>query len=79
MTSHLNDIQPQFFFLILFMNIFQKEVPTDQDLVNMLPNKEGTLDLMMILKLVSLKGTKFLGDWEFQYQHDPPALEAERL
>ena len=57
----------------------QDHVPSDQELVDMLPNKDVTLDTMIVTKLISSKGTKFLGDWEYAYQHDPPALEAERL
>ena len=52
---------------------------TSEELVDMLPNKEVTLDTMIVTKLISMKATKTLGDWEFQYQYDPPALEAEQL
>ena len=54
-------------------------MPSDQELVDMLPDKETTLDTMLVTKLLSMQATNTLGDWEFRYQHDQAALEAERL
>jgi arachidonate 5-lipoxygenase len=55
-----------------------KEERTEEDIVRVLPNKSITLDTMVVTKLLSMKGTKSLGEWEFQYQYDPSALKAEK-
>lgn len=56
----------------------KSHVPTDQELVDMLPDKETTLDTMIVTKLLSMQANNNLGDWEFRYQHDEAALEAEK-
>ncbi len=46
--------------------------------MNALPNKSIVLDTMVVTKLLSMRATKSLGEWEFQYQYDPSALKAEK-
>ncbi|XP_046394318.1 polyunsaturated fatty acid 5-lipoxygenase-like [Ischnura elegans] len=56
--------------------------PTDKqelgeaDIMKYLPNKKETLDIMVITKLLSMKGTKSLGDFEVQYLYDPHSIQA---
>ena len=51
---------------------------SEEDVVNALPSKSITLDTMVVTKLLSMKGTKSIGEWESQYQYDPSALKAEK-
>jgi len=50
----------------------------EEDVVSALPNMRMTLDVMTITKMLSWSGTNCLGQWEFQYQYDPPAIQAEK-
>jgi len=40
-----------------------------------LPDKPTTLDVMVVTKILSDKGTNSLGDFEVQYVFDPPAMK----
>ena len=42
----------------------------------LLPNKRMTLDIMVITKLLSSRGTNSLGDFEMQYLYDPVGVKA---
>ncbi|GAB6033440.1 hypothetical protein CHUAL_013326 [Chamberlinius hualienensis] len=55
-----------------------KEPLTERDILCRLPNKDITLDTMVITKLLSSKGTKSLGDFEVQYLFDPVSLQAAK-
>ncbi|CAB3371080.1 Hypothetical predicted protein [Cloeon dipterum] len=52
----------------------EKREMTEKDLLEFLPNKSTTLDIMVITKLLSMKGTKSLGDFEVQYIYDPSVV-----
>ncbi|XP_060063432.1 allene oxide synthase-lipoxygenase protein-like isoform X3 [Ylistrum balloti] len=45
----------------------------EKDILKALPDKPTTLDVMVVTKILSDKGTKSLGDFEVQYIFDPPA------
>uniref|UniRef100_A0A2C9LNE3 Lipoxygenase domain-containing protein n=1 Tax=Biomphalaria glabrata TaxID=6526 RepID=A0A2C9LNE3_BIOGL len=51
----------------------QRAILTEQDILKCLPDKEQTLTIMTMTKLLSNKGTKSLGDFEVQYIVDPKA------
>ena len=50
--------------------------PSDQDLLNYLPGRFSTRDIMVITKLLSYRGTKVLGDFEVRYLYDPVGTRA---
>lgn len=49
---------------------------TEEDILNHLPDKNVTLDIITITNLLSSKGTKSLGDFEVQYLYDPVSITA---
>uniref|UniRef100_A0A6A7FU73 Lipoxygenase n=1 Tax=Hirondellea gigas TaxID=1518452 RepID=A0A6A7FU73_9CRUS len=49
---------------------------TEQEMLALLPNKCMTLDIVLITKLLSKRGTKSLGDFEMQYMYDPVGVQA---
>ena len=49
---------------------------TESDILDLLPNKRKTLDIMVITKLLSSPGTNKLGDFEMQYLYDPVDVQA---
>ncbi|ELT89495.1 hypothetical protein CAPTEDRAFT_172669 [Capitella teleta] len=51
---------------------------TEEDLVSILPDKAATLETIAVCKVLSARGTKSLGEWEFQQHYDPMALKAEK-
>lgn len=65
-----------------YPSILSGEIPRDKkpveekDILFKLPNKETTLDVMVITKLLSSKGTNSLGDFEVQYLYDPVSVKA---
>ncbi|PRD29945.1 UNVERIFIED_CONTAM: Allene oxide synthase-lipoxygenase protein [Trichonephila clavipes] len=48
----------------------------DNDILNRIPNKETTLDIMVITKLLSTRATKSLGDFESQFMFHPACVQA---
>ncbi|CAB3376043.1 Hypothetical predicted protein [Cloeon dipterum] len=52
-----------------------KREMTEQELVGFLPNKTAALDMMVLTKILSTKGTKSLGDFEVQYLYDPCVIQ----
>ena len=44
---------------------------SENDILHMLPSKQVTLDIMLVTKILSDRGTKSLGDFEVTYQFDP--------
>ncbi|XP_076316234.1 allene oxide synthase-lipoxygenase protein-like isoform X7 [Tachypleus tridentatus] len=56
--------------------IQDKRPRTLQDVLRTLPDKETTLDIMVITKLLSARGTKSLGDFEVQYLYHPVCVRA---
>ncbi|XP_042907350.1 allene oxide synthase-lipoxygenase protein isoform X1 [Parasteatoda tepidariorum] len=48
----------------------------ENDILNCIPNKETTLDIMVITKLLSTKATKSLGDFESQFMYHPTCVQA---
>ena len=42
----------------------------------LLPNKEQTIDMMTITRLISVKDTNSLGDYSIKYLYQPEALAA---
>ena len=44
--------------------------------MKLIPNMEKTLEIMVITKLLSMKGTKSLGDFEMQYLYHPEDVKA---
>lgn len=53
-----------------------KEEYEEKDIMALLPSMETTLDIMLITKLLSSKGTKSLGEFEMQYLYDPVGVRA---
>uniref|UniRef100_T1IPC8 Lipoxygenase domain-containing protein n=1 Tax=Strigamia maritima TaxID=126957 RepID=T1IPC8_STRMM len=49
---------------------------SETDIISYLPSKSITLDIMVITKMLSMKGTNSLGDFEVQYLYDPVTLDA---
>lgn len=54
----------------------EKKSYSEEDIMAMLPNKRMTLDIMVITKLLSSRGTNSLGDFEMQYLYDPVGVKA---
>lgn len=53
----------------------QKEY-SEKDIMTLLPDKRMTLDIMVITKLLSSRGTNSLGNFEMQYLYDPVGVAA---
>lgn len=53
-----------------------KSPKTEQDVVDRIPNKDMTLSIMVVTKILSDRGTNGLGDFEVQYQYEPHAVAA---
>ncbi|XP_071945288.1 polyunsaturated fatty acid 5-lipoxygenase-like [Antedon mediterranea] len=53
-----------------------KNAKTEEEIFNALPDKHTTLSVMEITKVLSMKATNKLGDFEVQYQFDPIGSEA---
>ena len=68
-----------YFFIVLLIIWFQLP-KTEQDIVEALPPKNITVEVMAGTKVMSSvpEATKMLGEMNFQYQYDPVALKAER-
>ncbi|KAK3737983.1 hypothetical protein RRG08_010029 [Elysia crispata] len=47
----------------------------ERDILESLPDRPTTLDIMIVTKILSAKGTKSIGDFEVQYIFDPQARE----
>lgn len=45
----------------------------ESDILNMLPDKPVTLDIMTVTKILSQRGTNSLGNFEVQYIFEPEA------
>ncbi|KAK6172844.1 hypothetical protein SNE40_016422 [Patella caerulea] len=52
-----------------------KDAIDEKKVVDYLPDKRTTLDVMVVTKILSGRGTKCLGDFEVQYVFDPKAVE----
>ena len=59
-------------YLHMVLTILQREL-TEEDILRTLPDKETTLDIMTVTKILSDRGTKSLGDFEVQYVFEPEA------
>ena len=57
--------------------LLQNDILTDQCLVDIVVDKQTTIQTMIVTKILSQKATKSLSDWELAYQYDKEALEAE--
>lgn len=44
------------------------------DILQTLPDRNVTFDIMVVTKMLSSKGVKSLGDYEVQYVFDPKAI-----
>ncbi|XP_035688109.1 polyunsaturated fatty acid 5-lipoxygenase-like [Branchiostoma floridae] len=53
-----------------------KDPLTEQDIISALPDKSHTLDIMVVTKILSDRGTQPLGDFERQYMYDPIGVKA---
>ncbi|XP_048579793.1 polyunsaturated fatty acid 5-lipoxygenase isoform X2 [Nematostella vectensis] len=53
-----------------------KEELTEKDIIDHIPLKDMTLDIMLVTKILSDRGTNPLGDFEVQYQYDPIGTKA---
>lgn len=49
---------------------------TEKDILDYLPVKDMTLDIMIVTKILSDRGTNALGDFEVQYLYDPIGIKA---
>ncbi|RUS85759.1 hypothetical protein EGW08_006473 [Elysia chlorotica] len=47
----------------------------ERDILESLPDRPTTLDIMIVTKILSAKGTKSIGDFEVQYIFDPQARD----
>ncbi|XP_045601793.1 allene oxide synthase-lipoxygenase protein isoform X3 [Procambarus clarkii] len=72
----------QYAFVPNYPGILMIDVPkekkdyTEKEIMAMLPDKRMTLDIMVITKLLSSRGTNSLGDFEMQYLYDPVGVKA---
>ena len=46
-------------------------------MVDIVADKQTTIQTMIVTKILSQKATKSLGDWELAYQYDKESLVAE--
>ncbi|XP_077978009.1 allene oxide synthase-lipoxygenase protein-like [Glandiceps talaboti] len=53
-----------------------KEALSEKDVLSQLPNKQTTLDIMVVTRLLSDRGTNALTDFEIQYQYDKIGVQA---
>ncbi|XP_064618821.1 allene oxide synthase-lipoxygenase protein-like isoform X2 [Lineus longissimus] len=53
-----------------------KEPRTEADIMKCVPSKEVLLDTILVVKILSTRGTKNLGDFEVKYLHTPEASKA---
>lgn len=53
-----------------------KDPKTERDILSLLPDKDKTLDIMLVCRLLSERGTKALGDFEVQYLFDKKGSDA---
>lgn len=53
-----------------------KDPITEQEIIVKLPNRETTLSIMVVTKILSDRGTNGLGDFEIQYMYEPRAVDA---
>lgn len=60
----------------LLKTYFLQKNYTERDIMAMLPDKRMTLDIMVITKLLSSRGTNSLGNFEMQYLYDPVGVKA---
>ena len=63
--------------LVLYSHVclvVQREV-TVEDIIKALPDRPTTLDIMIVTKILSSRGTKSLGDFEVQYIFEDKARE----
>lgn len=60
------------------MSLFFQTPLTENDILIRLPNKETTLDIMVITKILSTKATKSLGDFESQFMFHPACVKAAK-
>ena len=56
--------------------IIGQEALSEEHLVEMLPDKKTTADVMEITNILSQKDTNSLGYFEVQYAFDPTSLKA---
>uniref|UniRef100_A0A0P4W1A9 Lipoxygenase domain-containing protein n=1 Tax=Scylla olivacea TaxID=85551 RepID=A0A0P4W1A9_SCYOL len=54
----------------------EKKIYSEKDIMALLPDKRMTLDIMVITKLLSSRGTNSLGNFEMQYLYDPVGVKA---
>ena len=68
-------LPPRIFYECMSFNcICLPQSPLEEtDILNMLPDKPTTLDMMIVTKILSQRGTKSLGDFEVQYIFEPEA------
>ena len=59
-----------------YISFFFKSELSEKDIVAQLPNKDTTLSIMVVTKILSGRGTNCLGDFEVQYMHDPIGVKA---
>ena len=50
-------------------------VTTEREILDCLPDRPTTLDIMIVTKILSARGTKSIGDFEVQYVFDPAARD----
>ena len=50
--------------------------PSDEELLEYLPGRFCTREIMIITKLLSYRGTNVLGNFEVRYMYDPVGTEA---
>ena len=59
-------------FIYVCLSLFGFQDPlTEQEIIDALPVKDMTLDIIIVTKILSDRGTNALGDFEVQYMYDP--------
>ena len=56
-------------------NWFLQDEVTEEHILKALPDRPTTLDIMIVTKILSSRGTKSLGDFEVQYIFEEKARE----
>jgi len=57
----------------------EKREYDEKEILALLPDKRMTLDIILITKLLSKRGTNSLGDFEMQYMYDPVGVQAAKV
>ena len=57
---------------------FLQDPLTEDDLARLLPEQEEAIEIIATTRLLSMARARPLGEWEYQFQYDPKAIEIEK-